>query len=740
MAKPKRGMSDGELSALVRSSIDDAIGFDESELSKHRGRALEYYAGEMRDVPSQAGRSKVTSRDLSDAMGWIIPGLMRVFTASDTIVVYEPQTPQDEPFAKQATDYVNYVFMRECEGYRTLRDAFHEGLLFGNGIWKHWWDSSTSYETLDYTGLDEMAFTMLVSDDEVEVLQHSELIQIDMVVDPATGQQVEQSTITHDCKIKKVCGRGKLVVKCIPPEEFLIQRGATSIEDSRFCDHRSMRTRQSLIDDGYDRDKVMTINGWEDLDSTDEHLARWQETVPDRNQAETDPLMVEVEVHETYIRCDYDGDGYAEWRRVVIAGTGAARSILSNDEWSDELPFSDACPMPEPHRWQGRSLFDELEDVQKVKTVLLRQTLDNLYLSNNPQRLAVGTMIDNMDEVINPSFGGVIISNGMEAVKDLAVPFVADKSYSMLEYMDMLSEKRTGVSRQSMSLDPDALQNQTAAGQMMAQSAAYAKIELYARNIAELGLKRLFKCLLKLVVAHQDRPRTVRLRDKWVEMDPRSWNANMDANVSVGLGSGSRDRDVALLQQIAAKQEAILMQQGPQNPLVSLPQYANTLRKIVETAGIRSPDQYFNEVSEEDMQALAQSQSQQPDPKAAAEQAKIQLEQQKAQAQMQIDQQRAMASAELEQQKAQASIAVQREKNALEMESQRERSSYELQFLRDKAEAELQIAREKAAMDLQLRQQEMAMEYELTQQANIMRTAVASQQADTNIKNRSVPE
>lgn len=738
MAKSKKAMSDGELAALVRSSIDDAVGYDSSELSEKRGRALDYYAGNMPDVPHQAGRSKVTSRDLSDAMGWIIPGLMRVFTASDTIVVYEPQEPKDEPFAKQATDYVNYVFMRECEGYRTLRNGFHEGLLFGNGIFKHWWDSSVSYETLDYSGLPDEAFTLLAGDDEVEVLQHTATTEIEEGIDPATGQPVEIPITFHDCKIKRVCGYGKLVVKCLPPEEFLIQRGATSIEDSHFCCHRSMRTRQSLIDDAYDREKVMAINGWEDLDATNERLARWQRTVPDGQQSETDPLMVEVEVHEAYLRCDYDGDGYAEWRRVVMAGTGAARSILSNDEWSDDLPFSDACPMPEPHRWEGRSLFDELEDVQKVKTVLLRQTLDNLYLSNNPQRLAVGNMIDNMDEVINPTFGGVIISNGQDAVKDLAVPFVADKSYAMMEYMDMLSEKRTGVSRQSMALDPDALQNQTAAGQQMAQSAAYAKIELYARNIAELGLKRLFKCLLKLVVAHQDKPRMIRLRDKWVEMDPRSWNANMDANVSVGLGSGSRDRDVALLQQIALKQEQIIGMAGPTNPIVGLPQYANTLRKIVETAGIRSPDQYFNEVSQEDMQA--QQQQPQEDPAVAAEKAKIELEQQKAQAQMQIDQQRAEASAQLEQQKAQASIAVQREKNALDMEAARERSSFELQSQRDKAASEMQIAREKAAMDLQLRREEMAIEAELTSQANQMNAAVNKHKADTNVKNRSVPD
>ncbi|WP_455296449.1 portal protein [Brucella pituitosa] len=727
MAKSKKSMDEGQLASLVRSGIDDAVSYDNTELSKQRGKAIEYFRGEMNDVPSQAGRSRVTSHDLSDAIGWILPGLMRVFTASDTIACYEPQNPNDEPFAKQATDYINYVFMRECDGYRTLSQGFHEGLLFGNGIWKHWWDQSVKYETLDYTGLDEIAFTTLVMDEDVELLQHTQNVDIETVIDEASGQEVQQEYITHDCKIKKVCERGRLVVCSIPPEEYLIERGAKSIEDARFHCHRSLRTRQSLIDDGFDRKKVMNLSSGETLDTTDEQNARWNRINPVRNTSETDPLMVEIEVYEAYLRCDYDNDGYAEWRKVVMAGTGESSSVLANDEWSDEVPFSDAVPMPEPHRWNGRSLFDELEDVQKVKTVLLRQTLDNLYLSNNPQREAVENQIKNPDELINPTFGGVIWTKQQGSVNDIAVPFVADKSYNMLGYMDELSEKRTGVSRQSMALDPDALQNQTASGQMMAQSAAYAKVELYARNIAEMGLKRLFRCLLKLIVRHQDRPRMIRLRDQWVEMDPRSWNANMDVNVSVGLGSGSRDRDLAILQQIAAKQELIIAQGGPNNGIVTLEQYANTLRKTVETAGIRNPDSYYSEITQDKLQEMQQSQQQQPNP-----------EVEKAQAQIQIEQQKAQAQAQLEQQKAAAAIETQRQKNAMDLQASREKAELELQLMREKAAAELELARQKSIQDAQLRREEMMLEAELTAQANRLKASMTVHKpvADTDINER----
>ncbi len=648
-------MDVGELAGIVRAQIEDALDYDSEELSKKRAKALEYYRGELRDAPTREGQSRVTSRDLSDSIGWILPGVMRVFAASDMIVRYEPQNPDDEPFAQQATDYVNYVFLRECQGYRILRDGFQDGLLHGNGIWKHWWDTSKCYELQRYSGLDDAAYTELVSDDSVEVLEHTEVTQIEAVPDPATGQPVEQSSTVHDLKIKRqVNPDGRLTVACVPPEEFLIDRGATSIEDARFLCHRSNRTRQDLIDDGYDRDTVMALGKDDDLESTDERVSRWNKTASDRNGAVTDPLMEEVEVFESYLRVDFDGDGYAEWRRVVQAGQGGEKSILANDEWSDENPFSDAVPMPEPHRWQGRSLLDEIEDIQRVKTVLLRRTLDNLYLSNTPQRVANKNQIDNPDELVNPTPGGIVWTNGdpNAVTREISIPFVAEQSYAMLEYQDSLAEKRTGVSRTSMALDPDALQDQTATGQMLAQSAAYAKVELYARNMAELGLKRLFRCLLKLIVEHQDKPRMIRLRDQWVKMDPRSWNANMDANVSVGLGSGSRDRDTALLMQIAGKQEMIMLQLGPVNPVCNVQQYANTLRKMVESAGMRTPDEFFSEVNPQALQQLASQPK--PDPKMAEVQGKLQLQQQTAAAQLQQSQMQAQQQAQLDAQKAEA--------------------------------------------------------------------------------------
>lgn len=729
MAPKKERMDDARLAAFVRSQINDAIGYDQTELSLRRVKAIEYYRGDLRDLDARDGWSKVTTRDLSDHIGWILPSLMRVFASSDSVVCYEPEGPEDDGVDKQASDYVNYVFWRECSGYRVLWNAFQDALMFGNGVFKFWWDFSPKYEVLDFSGLSDDAFTQLAGDDEVTVLQHRQEVKTETVPDPQTGQPVEQAYTCHDVKIRHVSESGRLRIMALAPEEFLIERGATSIEDAKFACHRSRRTRQSLIDDGYDRDTVMGIGADYDLQTKPEKVARWNRVLYDENNTQTDPLMVEVDVYEAYARIDYDADGYAEWRKIVIAGvTGDERQILANEEWSDDLPFADAVPNPDAHIWRGRSLFDDLEDVQKIKTTLQRQTLDNLYLSNLPQREVVLKNVLNPDEVVNPTPGGVIQVNQPGQIREVQTPFVAGESYQMLEYQDLVAEKRTGVSRQSMALDPEALSNQTATGQMLAQSASYSKIELYARNIAEIGLKRLFRCVLKLLVRYQDRPKMIRLRNTWVQMDPRAWNANMDATVSVGLGSGSRERDMMLLQQIAGKQEQIIAQGGPMNPIANMTQYANTLRKMVESSGLKEPDQFFNEVSPQALQQ-SQQQSQQPDPQAQAEQAKMQIEQQK----LQLEQQKAQASAQLEQQKAMAQVQAMREKAQLEMQVAREKAAEEMRLAQERAEFDREQKRLDAILNAELRREEMRLEAQLTAEANRMNAAVAARQADTNL-------
>jgi hypothetical protein len=181
-------MTDDDLAAMVDARISDARQFDQSDLSDQRSRAIRYYDGQV-DIPSQEGRSSVVSSDVADVHGWILPQLVRVFTGSDKLAVYEPETPEEEGGAKQATDGINFIFMQECEGFRIVKDSMHDGLLHGNGPIKAWWEGSPEYKVETIRGLTEEELDGLISEPGVEeVLELTEYL-VGPNGDPIDGEE-----------------------------------------------------------------------------------------------------------------------------------------------------------------------------------------------------------------------------------------------------------------------------------------------------------------------------------------------------------------------------------------------------------------------------------------------------------------------------------------------------------------------------------------------------------------------
>lgn len=630
MAKTASQMDDATLASFLNSEIDDAVSYDIEDRQKGRLRALEYMRGYMPDTPADAGWSSVTTSELADVVGWMMPGLMRVFASGGNIVEYAPSRPEDEPGAAQATDYVNYVFASECDGYRTLWGGIYDALLTGNGILKYWWDDAVYSEAEWLKNLTEEQIALVLSDDDVEVIGHS---------DGEPGADDAGQAPTVNLKIRRVEEHGRLKIAAVPPEEFLIDRRSTAVESARFVCHRQMRTRSDLVAMGYDRGLVdqiphgTTIN--EDL--TQQARGNLVNVMPVADSA--NHAMQMVEVFECYPLVDYDGDGIAERRRVLVAGASGNRRILENEEWTEKPPFADLVAVPVAHAWKGRSIADDVADLQRVSTVLVRHTLDNLYLTNRPQRGVDAAKIENPDEVLSPRIGGVIRTRGnpREAIADLVVPFSAEASLGVLQYVQNVLQRRTGVSQAAPILDEATLQPQTATATQIQHDAGYAKVELIARNFAEIGLKSLFRGILRLVVANQDRPRTIRLRNNWVNIDPRGWNASMDANINVGLGTGSRERDLKALQFVAAQQDMVVKEMGPGNPIVSPDKWIKTRQKMVEAAGLKEADQYFSDVPPEQMaQFLAQKNSA-PDPRIEAAKMKAEVDRFKAEKAVETD-------------------------------------------------------------------------------------------------------
>lgn len=654
-------MDEIKLKGMLDNEIDNALGYLDTETTEQRRQAIKAYNRDPYGNEVE-GRSQIVTGEVAEAIDGALPQLLRIFTQSDEVARFEPKGPGDEEKAKQATEYCNWVLMNENPGVTIFHDWFKDALTYKNGIIKVWWEDMTEVNTESYENLSSDELTMLLSDGQYEIVSQEEIL-VGEIPDPMT--QMPVPVFAYNVKIKKIDKKGRVVIENLAPEEFIVSKKTRLLSESPFCAHRRLATRSELVAMGFDKDVVADLPTYNDLEYTTERVARFSNgEQPD--DPSLDPAMQEVEVYEAYMKVDFDGDGIAELRRIVYAG----HEILDNEE-ADYVPFCSICPIPMPHKFYGHSLADRVTDLQLIKTTITRQILDNLYLSNNSRMMVVDGQV-NLDDMLTVTPGGVVRVKNPNAVQPLAVPLVAGQAFPMLDYMDQVQAKRTGVTDASKGLDPNILQNTTATAVAMMQNAGAARIELIARIFAETGVKDLFRNILHLVCKYQDKERIIRLRGKFVPIDPREWSNEYDVSINVGLGTGSKEQQMGMLAMIMDKQEQILQQFGPANPLVSVGQYRQTLGRMIEAAGFKDSTEFFREITPEIDQMLSNPQPQQP-------------------------QQDPMAQAIMAQTQAQV--------QAMMMKAEAD-----IQAKMAKAEADIQIMREKAAADLQLKRQEFAVE------------------------------
>lgn len=676
-------MDEGRLKSLLESEIDNAIGYLDSETTEARAKALEYYLRQPYGNEVE-GRSQIVTGEVAEAIDGALPQLVRVFTQSDEIVRFEPKSPGDEQGAKQATEYCNWVFYTQNSGFLILHNWFKDALMQKTGVVKAYWDNKVDVTKERYENLTDEELVLLMSDGTRDIIEQD---TTEIASDQTDEQGNPMMYRSHTVVLAKKTSRGGVKIENVPPEEFLISKKAATAQDSPFVAHRKLLPRSDLIAMGFDPDIVANLPAYDELSYTGERLARYSQGEQPHQDESMDESMQEIEVYECYIRADVDGDGIAELHQIFYAGS----DILSDVE-TDYVPFHAICPIPIPHKFFGESLADRSMDVQLIKSTVVRQMLDNLYLSNNARVGAVEGRV-NLDDLLSVTPGGVVRMKDPGAVVPLAVPPVMAQAFPMLEYMDVMQSKRTGVSDSQQGLDPNILQNVTAAAIAAATQAAGGKMELIARIFAETGVKSLFMGILHLVCKYQDKPSIIRLRGKYIPIDPRAWSNQYDLQINVGLGTGNKQEQMAMLQMVMAKQEAILQQFGPANPLVSVGQYRQTLGRFIEAAGFVDSAEFFKEVPPEIDQQLQQPKQPQPDPN-------MQAIMQQAQAQIEIDRQKAIADIEAKRQKAEADIVLAREKAAQEMQLMREKMAVELQLRREELSAEIALKSQKLQADI----------------------------------------
>jgi len=610
MAKGKP-LTELEVGSIVSSEIKASLGYIGSDITEQRQKSLEYYFGEPFGN-EQEGRSQVVSTDVSDVIESILPTLLRTFAASDEIVKCEPVTAEDEEVAKQASDYLNYIFNKDNDGFITLYTLFKDALIQKNGVAKIYWDNSTKRERESYERLSEDEYTMLLDEDGVEVKEHTEyddesavkerdkvleeVAQLGQAVDPMMLDQLENAPIPmlHDVVIERIETFGKVKIEAIPPEEFLIERRAKSIQDANFVAHRTTVTRTQLIEAGFDHDKVYSLPSDTQDKYNEEKITRFRNLDYDYDSNAGEASTDEISIFECYIRIDEEGDGIAKLRKVTLAGT-EGYTVLDN-ELCDSIPFVSVTPIIVPHRFYGRSVSEMTEDLQLIKSTVMRQLLDNMYLTNN-NRVAVMDGQVNLDDLLTNRPGGVVRTKGSpgQVMMPMQTQTINSQAFPMLEYLDTVREQRTGITRYSQGMDADSL-NKTATGVNTILSQAQMRVELIARIFAETGVKDMFLKMFELIVKHQDKERIVKIRNNFVPFRPMEWRNRCNISISVGLGTGSRDQQLSILNNILQTQlKGLELQGSSDGPMVNLRNIYNTLSKIVENAGLKNPNAFFTD-------------------------------------------------------------------------------------------------------------------------------------------------
>jgi hypothetical protein len=647
------GMTDEELLALIRSHEQASLGSQVAAgatisttiypsnmamptLEIQRYDAINaYYARPLGNEVEN--RSQIVLPELRDTIEWMMPQLMRMFVGSKTVCRFDPDNQQDEAQAEQETATVNHVFMTDNDGVMVLHDFFKDALLMSNGYVEVYTKEVTEVGVERYTGLTEIELALLFkdkADEESEVLEQTER-EVDLHLPPPQlppsapmppqMQQAPKITV-YDVKLRNKQKKKKVCVVALPPEEMRISaRARGGMDDAVFAMHITNVTRSDLVTEGYDKEWVDSLAAgrpnWLEIDA----LAR--NKVVDQLSVEnpSDRATQEIELRKVIMRVDYDGDGVAELRRIVVGG-----DKIGENEVIEETPFASCVPKRMPHRHTGISLYEEIMDLQIIKTQLFRGGLDNLNIANNT-RLAVDWRSVNVDDLTTSRPSAPIRGNGPPSQWILPIQQptnVISEVLPMLGYIDELKTVRTGVGKNTMGADADELQNVTKGAQLAAMSAASLKIELVARLLAE-GVKDIFRKIHSEIIRHQDKPMELEISGKWVTVDPTQWRRRSKVTPNVGLGSGNREEmraNIAVIGPALAQ----LAQMG----MVGPKQMFESWKYICEATGIMTPERFaLDPSSPEYQQHMQQMQQQQhmmpPAPQVQAAQIRASTEQSK---------------------------------------------------------------------------------------------------------------
>lgn len=610
-------LDDDQLRTIVANEVRQSVNHSTSQIALDQENALKYYEGEPfgNEV---AGSSAVVLRDVAETIDWAMPGLLRAIFYTHEVVRYEDASPESEAagHGRRQTQVINQLFLDALDGFRLAQGWAKAGLLEKFSAVKFWIERVTEPMVESAQGLTDLQLVQLYSTPGIELFESTE----QNAVDPATGLPA----VAYDVRYKRWRTFPRMRLELVPPEEFLCSRRATKLDQMiDFVAHQRRVTRSEVHSLGVPWElvsKLSTASSSEDMDGRattrkEDELSSFNESVRRDRASQT------VVLTESYIRVDYDGDGYSEMRRVLTGGEDA--QVLLDHDYAEMHGFAGWCPIPMPHKLYGRGYYDVVADLQKIRSTLARQLLDNIYRMNNARHKMVAGEVD-LDSYIDSAAGAPVIMDRLESMEPLEVPALPSWSFDALTYFEKVREQRTGIHPYSQE-SYAAGQNQTASGASQIFEAAMAQMQLLAQNFGE-GLKDLFRVIPRMMKAAGMGPDRIKVGEEWIEYNPQEWPDDARVTVQVGLSPGQTEQRIQRLMLLLGLQKEAMAQFGP-GYMVTPEQLFATAVRIVEQSGFQNPAGFFSSPEGKEY----------PQPSPSPEEIKVQSEAKNMQAQRTLE-------------------------------------------------------------------------------------------------------
>lgn len=618
--KGKGAMDVAERRKLVAQIAETCVSFVEDTLAPMRAMATDYYHGKPFGN-EQRGRSQVVSTEVRDTVRAMEPPIMRVIFGPEQVVEFVPTGPGGEEQAEAQTKSVNYVFTEDNNGFLETLAVLKDGLIRRLGAYKVWWEDGKDMPVADVlTDLDEDTMAQIIAEKGIT----------------PTRVETDETTKLSKMYFTQMRDGGRVRLRSVPSEEIVYNPEARSVEEALCIGTITPKTTGDLIAMGVSEAILKEHGGLSPMHRDNPAAETRREDSEEREDVDGGESNDQHSYGEFFMLIDVDGDGVNELRRVCTVGPKFYE--VENEPAPDGVNLVLFCPFPEPHTLNGRSVYDLTADLQKISSSILRATLDSLALSIFPRTVYVDNAV-NAKDVLNTAIGAPIREKAPNMVRELTHTFVGKEAMPILQFFREIGERRTGIAAGASDLDMDALQSTTKSAADAAISASSAQLELTARVFAEMTLKPLFKRISALLKKHSDKGRWLRVHDTWIEMKPSEWTSE-DVRVRVMLGSMLVERKLEVLAAIATRQENIIQNAGPDNPVVSLAQLRYTYAKAVELSGYPDASKFFKVVPKDWKPNTPEPQ---PNPELMA----VQIEGQKAQAKQELEQQKAHSDAQL---------------------------------------------------------------------------------------------